>query len=128
MRTFCNKNRVSFTLGVYQYTYKYQALYFILVVSTVHSIVKRKVNVLLQYFCHDALHSNCCGGRCSLLPPSSTKELVDFLLFYFIFALKAFKPWCCYTSNCSKKRKMFQRKNMGSHCRHSAKLALIKAY
>jgi len=31
------------------------------------------------------LHSSCCGGHCSLLPLFSTKELVDFLLFYFIF-------------------------------------------
>jgi len=54
MRTFCNKNRVSSTLGVHQYTYT-RLLYFILVVSTVHSIVKRKVTAVLQYFCHSVL-------------------------------------------------------------------------
>jgi len=73
-------------------------------VSTVHSIVKRKVTVYLQYFCHNVLHSSCCSGHRSLLPLFSTKELVDFLLFHFIFALTACKPWCCYTSNCSNKR------------------------
>jgi len=35
-------------LGVHQYTYhQYQVLYFIFVVSTVHSFVKRKANVFL---------------------------------------------------------------------------------
>ena len=64
-----------------------RVLYFILVVSTVHSTVKRKVTVFLQHFCHNVLHSSCCGGHHSLLPLFSTKELVNFLLFYFIFAL-----------------------------------------
>ena len=50
-----------------------------------HSIVKGKVTVFLQYFCHNVLHSSCCGGHCSLLPLFGTKEVVDFLLFYFIF-------------------------------------------
>jgi len=49
MRTFCNKNRVSFTLGFANTQINIRILYFILVVSTVHSIVKR--NVIL-YFCN----------------------------------------------------------------------------
>ena len=64
MITFCNKNRLSFTLGVHQYTY-IRVLYFILLVSTVRSIVKRKVTVVLQYFCHSVLRSSCCGWHCS---------------------------------------------------------------
>jgi len=54
-------------------------------VTTVHSIVKRKLTLFLQYFCHNVLHSSCCGGHYPLLPLFSTKELVDFLLFYIIF-------------------------------------------
>jgi len=51
MRIFCNKNRVSFTLGVHQYIYQYiRALYFILVVSTAHSILKRKNYCIFAIF------------------------------------------------------------------------------
>jgi len=57
----------------------YQVLYFILVVSTAHSVVKRKVAVFLQYFCHNVLHSSCYGGDCSFtLAPLQHKKLVDF--------------------------------------------------
>jgi len=74
MRIFYNKNRLLFTLGVHQYTY-IRVLYFILVVSTAHSIVKRKVTVFLQYFCHGVLHSSCCGGHCSFtLAPLQHKK------------------------------------------------------
>jgi len=74
MRTLGNRNRVSFTLGVHQYTY-IRVLHFILVVSTVHSIVKKKVTVVLQYFCHSVLHSSCCGGHCSFtLAPLQHKK------------------------------------------------------
>jgi len=44
-------------------------------------------------------------------------------LFYFIFALTACKPWCCYTSNCSNKRcacskrRIYKRKKTGSFFR-----------
>ena len=72
-------------LGVHNTRSNVRVLYFILIVSTVHSIVKIKVTVFLQYFCHNVLHSSCCGGHCSLLPLFSTKELVDFVLFYFYF-------------------------------------------
>ena len=65
-------------LGVHNKHINIRVPYFILVVSTVHSIVKRKVTALLQYFCHNVSHSSCCGGHCSLLTLFSTKELVDF--------------------------------------------------
>ena len=121
MRTSCNKNRVSFTLGVTNTHINIRVLYLILVVSTVHSIVKRKVTVFLQYFRHNVLHSSCCGGHCSLLPVFSTKELVDFFIVILHFALTACNPWCYYTSNCSNKRcacsnrrRIYKRKKIGS--------------
>jgi len=116
MITFCNKNKVSFTLGVHQYTYQYQ--------GTprcehcrLHSIVKRKRTVFLQYFFHDVLYSGCCGGHCSLLPSSAQKNWSIFDCFtsllvawstfcslWISHALTVCKPRCCYTSNCSNKR------------------------
>jgi len=69
-------------LGVHQYTYQYQGTVFYF---RCEHCVNRKVTVFLQYFCHTVLHSSCCGGYCSLLPLFSTKELINFLLFYFIF-------------------------------------------
>ena len=108
---------VSFTLGVHQYTYQYQGTLCHSRCEHCTQCCKRKLTVFLQYFCHNVLHSSCCGGHCSLLPLFSTIELVDFWFFYFIFcclvnflhfmishALTACKPWCCYTSNCSHKR------------------------
>jgi len=85
--------------------------------SPVHSIVKRKVTVFLQYFCHNVLHSRCCGGHCSLLPLFCTKELVDFLLSRanWVQAMVLIHAHC---SNkrcaCSNKRIIYKKKKIGS--------------
>jgi len=69
---------VSFTLGVHQHTYQYQGTVFYSRCEQGQT-VERKVTVFLQYFFHNALHSSCCGGHCSLLPLFSTKEHVQLL-------------------------------------------------
>jgi len=52
---------MSFTLGVHQSNthINIRVLYFILVVSSVHTIVQTKITAFLQYFCHNVLHSSC---------------------------------------------------------------------
>ena len=84
-------------------------------------------NTELQYFCSIFVImycTVCCGGHFSLLLLFSTKELVDFWMFYFIVGclvysmiklvstscilrishvLTVCKPWWCYMSNCSNK-------------------------
>jgi len=48
MRTFCKKNRVSFTLGLYQYTYQYQGTVFYSHCEHYTQYCKKK----LLYFCN----------------------------------------------------------------------------
>ena len=131
MRTFFNKNRVTFTPGVHQYTYQYQGTVFYSRCEHCTQYCKRKVTVFLQYFCHNVLHSRCCGEHCSLLSLFSTKERIDFDCFTSFFshfmstfciswishALTACKPWCCCTSSCSNnKRCSTNRRGSGLYC------------
>jgi len=36
-----------------------------------------------------------------------------FCILWISHALTACKPWCCYTSNCSNKRRIYKRKKIG---------------
>jgi len=111
-----------------------RVLYFILVVSTVHRIVKRKVTVFCNIFvimyctvvvvvatvhsCPSLAQKNWSIFDCF------TSFLVAWSTLYILWishTLTACKPWCCYTSNCSNKRcacsnkrRIYKKKKIGS--------------